>query len=139
MIGQLIKQANNSLTQKMNMFARQYDLTGTQMSVIDFLGRCPDHECEQKAIEIEFDIKRSSTTVLLKRLIKKEIIVRYPSSSDSRKKVIKLTSKGEKLLPVVTEYIANDEQKIIQQYSIKDLKMIEQFLSDLAKGGRTNE
>lgn len=40
LIGRLLKMATNSLNQEFNRFAQQYDLTGTQMSVIDFMANC---------------------------------------------------------------------------------------------------
>ncbi len=53
------------MNQEMNAFAQQYGLTGTQMSIIDFLTHFPGNSCDQHQIENEFGIKRSTTTVLL--------------------------------------------------------------------------
>ena len=63
LIGRLVKQANNAMNQEMNAFAQQYGLTGTQMSIIDFLTHFPGNSCDQHQIENEFGIKRSTTTV----------------------------------------------------------------------------
>ena len=79
LIGRLVKQANNAMNQEMNAFAQQYGLTGTQMSIIDFLTHFPGNSCDQHQIENEFGIKRSTTTVLLQRMAKKNLIERYPS------------------------------------------------------------
>ena len=38
------------------MFARQYDLTGNQMAVIDFITNHADQEVFQRDIEHEFEI-----------------------------------------------------------------------------------
>lgn len=35
--GRLLKQASNQLGRQFDKFAKQYELTGTQMSIIDFL------------------------------------------------------------------------------------------------------
>ena len=35
--GCLLKQANNNMMRHFDQFARQYDLTGNQMAVIDFI------------------------------------------------------------------------------------------------------
>ena len=70
LIGRLLKMATNSLNQEFNRFAQQYDLTGTQMSVIDFMANCESQECDQHMLEREFNIKRSTTTVIIQRLVK---------------------------------------------------------------------
>ena len=70
--GRLLKQANNSMMRHFDQFARQYDLTGNQMAIIDFITNHVKHEVFQGDIEHEFDIQRS-TTVLLQRMEKKAL------------------------------------------------------------------
>ena len=43
-----------------DQFARQYDLTGNQMAVIDFITNHADQEVFQRDIEHEFEIQRST-------------------------------------------------------------------------------
>ena len=69
--GRLLKQANNNMMRHFDQFARQYDLTGNQMAVIDFITNYADQEVFQRDIEHEFEIQRSTTTVLLQRMEKK--------------------------------------------------------------------
>ena len=68
--GRLLKQANNNMMRHFDQFARQYDLTGNQMAVIDFITNHADQEVFQRDIEYEFEIQRSTTTVLLQRMEK---------------------------------------------------------------------
>ena len=68
--GRLLKQANNNMMRHFDQFARQYDLTGNQMAVIDFITNHADQEVFQRDIEHEFEIQRSTTTVLLQRMEK---------------------------------------------------------------------
>ena len=105
LIGRLVKQANNAMNQEMNAFAQQYGLTGTQMSIIDFLTHFPGNNCDQHQIENEFGIKRSTTTVLLQRMAKKNLIERYPSPEDHRQKIVTLTAEGQKLSSDASAYI----------------------------------
>ena len=58
--GKRIKRAANLMSRSMDAYASQYGLTGTQMSIIDFLGESEDHT--QRDIEMEFDIRPSTTT-----------------------------------------------------------------------------
>lgn len=133
MLGRLIKQAGNALAQEMNEFARQYNLTGTQMSIIDFLGNFPGNNCDQQAIEKEFAIKRSTTAVLLQRMVKKGLVIQRPASDDHRRKVVILTEKGQQLFPIVNAYIKNEEAKMISQLSDKDEATIISFLRRIIK------
>lgn len=59
--GRLLKQANNNMMRHFDQFARQYDLTGNQMAIIDFITDHADQEVFQRDIEHEFEIQRSTT------------------------------------------------------------------------------
>ncbi len=131
LIGRLVKQANNAMNQEMNAFAQQYGLTGTQMSIIDFLTYFPGNSCDQHQIEIEFGIKRSTTTVLLQRMAKKNLIERYPSPEDRRQKIVTLTAEGQKLSSDVSAYITQYEEKLKADFSEQDISKIKRFLSTM--------
>ena len=70
--GCLLKQTNNNMMRNFDQFAQQYDLTGNQMAIIDFITNHAKHEVFQGDIEHEFAIQRS-TTVLLQRMEKKTL------------------------------------------------------------------
>lgn len=115
----------------MNAFAQQYGLTGTQMSIIDFLTHFPGNSCDQHQIENEFGIKRSTTTVLLQRLAKKNLIERYPSPEDRRQKIVTLTAEDQKLSSDVSAYITQYEEKLKADFSEQDISKIKRFLSTM--------
>lgn len=131
LIGRLVKQANNAMNQEMNAFAQQYGLTGTQMSIIDFLTHFPRNSCDQHQIENEFGIKRSTTTVLLQRMAKKNLIECYPSPEDRRQKIVTLTAEGQKLSSDVSAYITQYEEKLKADFSEQDISKIRRFLSTM--------
>ncbi|MBC8744205.1 MarR family transcriptional regulator [Lactobacillus sp. Marseille-P7033] len=133
LMGRLIKQANNTINQRMNAFAQQYGLTGTQMSVINFLNHFPGNTCAQREIEREFDIKRSTTTVLLQRMEKKGLVVRKTSPTNQQSKLVSLTSSGEKLIPIVNDYIEQSEIRLIDGLDGDSIKKIKQFLREVSK------
>lgn len=134
LIGRLIKQANNAMNQEMNSFAQQYGLTGMQMSIIDFLTHFPGNSCDQHQIENEFGIKRSTTTVLLQRMAKKNLIERHPLPEDRRQKVVTLTAEGKKLSSDVSAYITQYEEKLKADFSEQDISKIKQFLLTMIEG-----
>ncbi|MDB6207766.1 hypothetical protein PNO26_05120 [Streptococcus vestibularis] len=53
-----MKQASNNMIRHFDQFAQQYDLTGNQMAIIDFITNYANHEVFQRDIEHEFDIQR---------------------------------------------------------------------------------
>lgn len=127
-IGRLIKLASNELAREMNEFASKYNLTGMQMSIIDFLGHFPGNSCDQQQIEKEFGVKRSTTTVMLQRMAKRGLITRTPSVKDRRQKIVSLTADGKRMIPTVSNYIGQSEQKILTGLSEEDEVRLKQVL-----------
>ncbi|MFR0576933.1 MarR family winged helix-turn-helix transcriptional regulator [Limosilactobacillus reuteri subsp. suis] len=84
-------------------------------------------------MENEFGIKRSTTTVLLQRMAKKNLIERYPSPEDRRQKIVTLTAEGQKLSSDVSAYITQYEEKLKADFSEQDISKIKRFLSTMIK------
>lgn len=108
--GRLLKQASNYLARNFDRFAKQFDLTGMQMSIIDFLSRGDKTEYLQRDIEKEFHIQRSTTSVLLHRMEKKNLVARSISSQDARQKSVALTEKAQVLAKECQLYFQNQEK-----------------------------
>ena len=123
--GRLLKQANNNMMRHFDQFARQYDLTGNQMAIIDFITNHANQEVFQRDIEHEFEIQRSTTTVLLQRMEKKGLIERHTSSKDARQKAVVLTDKALSIASACQSYLRkeedlNEEQKnALMQYILE--------------------
>ena len=137
--GRLLKQANNNMMRHFDQFARQYDLTGNQMAVIDFITNHADQEVFQRDIEHEFEIQRSTTTVLLQRMEKKGLIERHTSSKDARQKAVVLTDKALSIASACQSYLRKEEEEFAQQFSAKErevfLKILQHYRNYL---GGTN-
>ncbi|KRM87987.1 MarR family winged helix-turn-helix transcriptional regulator [Lacticaseibacillus thailandensis] len=73
-LGKIIKHATNQMNQSMDQYAKQFGLTGTQMSIIDFIGT--HKRVLQRDIEREFNIQRSTATVALQRMERAALIHR---------------------------------------------------------------
>ena len=126
--GRLLKQANNNLMRHFDQFARQYDLTGNQMAVIDFITNHADQEVFQRDIEHEFEIQRSTTTVLLQRMEKKGLIERHTSSKDARQKAVVLTDKALGIASACQSYLRKEEEEFAQQFSAKEREVFLKIL-----------
>ena len=117
--GGLLKQANNNMLRHLDQFAKQYDLTGNQMAIIDFIINHTDQEVFQRDIEHEFDIQRSITTVLLQRMEKKGLIERHTSSKDARRKAVVLTDKAVKIASACQSYLRKEEKSLSSNFQLK--------------------
>lgn len=120
-IGRLIKQADISLTRQMNNLARQNNLTGNQMNIIDYLSRQENMAADQQAIEHEFNIRRSTTTIILQRMEKRGLVQRIADPHDRRRRQVQLTATARELVPVVQDYIKKQEGLLTNQFSPAEL------------------
>lgn len=113
--GKLVKQATNQMNKSMDAYARQFDLTGTQMSFIDYIGDHPG--CLQRDLEAEFAIQRSTATVVLQRMEGRGLVTRRAAAHDARQKTVVLTPKAQQLHTRVRAYIAGQQQAMEAAFS----------------------
>ena len=72
------------------------NITVSQAYVIDFITD-NDRDVFQKDLEMEFDLKRSSVSLMLNNMEKHDLIKRVPVAEDARLKKIILTEKAIEL------------------------------------------
>lgn len=127
-IGRLLKKASNQLGREFDQFAKPFDLTGTQMSIIDFLSHEEKEEYFQQDIEREFNIQRSTTTVLLQRMEKKDLIYRQVSQKDARQKSVHLTEKSRNLAQECRAYFSSQEKELEEHFQADEIEIFEKIL-----------
>lgn len=90
----------------------------------------------QKDIEKHFNIRRSTATVILKRMEKNDLITRKISNSDARMKLIQLTEKSRAMYPIAYAEILKAEKQARRGISEKELaiffKVIEKITSNIS-------
>lgn len=133
-IKKIVRQASTQIDRERDRFAQKLGITGTQMSVIDFLSNQPDYLASQNEIEHEFDIQRSTTTIMLQRMEKHELVRRISSKKDKRQKMVKLTTKSYDLVDQIREYMTNDDLNLRKQFSDKELKITRKVLMIIKNG-----
>lgn len=126
--GRLLKQASNQMGRRFDYFAKKNNLTGTQMSVIDFLSRQEKEDYFQRDIEREFNIQRSTTTVLLQRMEAKELISRAVSKKDARQKSVILTDKAKSLVQISQDYLEKENEDLHRRFSVDELNTFKAIL-----------
>lgn len=134
----LIKQATAQIDRERELFASQLKITGVQMSVIDFLSNHKNYIASQNEIEHEFNIQRSTTTIMLQRMEKRGLIIRIDDDKDKRKKQAQLTEKSLKLVPRIKQYMKQDNQEVVHNLSTAEIDVITSFLQDI-RDGRAND
>ncbi len=133
-IKKLIKQADTQIDREREHFANGLGITGVQMSVIDFLSNQKDNAADQHAIEHEFDIQRSTTTVMLQRMEKNHLVERIIDPQDKRKKKVKLTPKAVGLVKKIKLYMKNDDEKVLSHFSTSEIEAAKKVLNFIKKG-----
>ena len=123
-LDQQTKETARAFSQAMDRFAQQYGLTGTQMSIIDFLGKCPQHACDRKVIEQEFAIRRSTATQIIQRMIYKGLVKQAPSPVDGRQKIIILTDQGVQLAPMVDNFMSRKDQRLAEVIDVPQYRQM---------------
>ena len=138
-VGRLVKKASNQLGRQFDQFAKAYDLTGMQMAIIDFLSYAEDKEYWQRDIEREFNIQRSTTTVLLQRMEKKQLIYRQVSQADARQKSVHLTFKAESLAKECQNYFQQADNRLEQLFSTQEIDACMEILHYYMSGQTTGK
>ncbi|MCH5465357.1 MarR family winged helix-turn-helix transcriptional regulator [Levilactobacillus tujiorum] len=138
-LGAWLRDAEHQMNFEMNEFARSYGLTGMQMSVIDFLSRRAAAATFQVDVEREFHVQRSTASVLIKRMMARGLVTRVVATSDSRKRQLRLTSQGQKLVPIVTTYLEQQDAKILAGLSASEAVAFRLALRQVAQWGKATE
>ena len=93
------------------------ELTGMQSFIIRYLYINESEEIFQRDIEKNFNIRRSTATVILQRMEKRELIEKVNVSYDARLKRLELTSKALKVNMNIEQDIESFEAKMRQGIS----------------------
>lgn len=132
----LLKGATNNITKEFDLFARKYDMTWMQASIIDYLSRQGDQEILQRDLEKEFFIQRSTATVLLQRMEKRDLIRRQSAESDARQKSVYLTEKAHSLEKDINHFMLRQQEILEENFSQADIATFEKILKFYINGGK---
>lgn len=133
-IKKIVKQASTQIDRERDHFAASLDITGTQMSAIDFLSNKPNYLASQNEIEQEFGIRRSTTTIMLQRMEKRGLIKRISSPSDKRQKLVQLTEKAQALVEKIHAYMKQDDLKVRANFTDEELEITRKVLEFIKNG-----
>ena len=108
------------------------NLTVSQAYVIDFIymeGK--EKDIFQKDLEKEFDLKRSSVSLLLNNMEKSDLIQRVPVAEDARLKKIILTEKAMILNKNISMAINSVENKLSENITLEEINVFYRVLDKI--------
>ena len=108
------------------------NLTVSQAYVIDFISmEGKDRDIFQKDLEKEFDLKRSSISLMLNNMEKSDLIQRVPVAEDARLKKIILTDKAIMLHKKISNAIDSVENKLCKDLTTDEIKIFYKVLDKI--------
>lgn len=135
-VKKLIKQATTQIEREREQFSKTLGITGVQMSTIDFLSNNENNSADQHAIEREFGIQRSTTTVMLQRMEKRGLIKRISDPVDKRRKKVQLTDKSLMIVPKIKEFMKKDDLELTSHFSEKEIEDAKRIIRFVKNGGK---
>lgn len=128
-IGSASVRLSKKLTRIINIYLKPYNITTEQWSVLRTLSE--SDEISQKELSQKSDKDQATLTKILDLLVKEELVERLPNPADRRSFLIKITSKGGKIVHEVTPYLEKIFLKITREISEVKLVMYRDVLLSL--------
>ena len=94
-IKKVIKQSSVQIDRERETFANTLGITGVQMTTLDFISNHQNQTVSQHEIEKELDLKRSTVTIMIQRMEKRDLVKRVTNAVDKRQKDVSLTAKSK--------------------------------------------
>ena len=125
MVGSAVKKVDNMISRLVIKETKDKELllSPIQIRIIKFILNNSNKEVFQRDIENKFEIRRSTTTGILKTMEKNNLIKREISKLDKRQNKIVLTSYGKELFLKIERDISKLENRIVNNISKEELNI----------------
>lgn len=130
MPGHLIRRAQQISTAIFAEECAGFDLTSVQFAALKAVEANPDVDATRLSALIAFD--RSTIGGVLERLEAKGWLLRHPSPSDKRLKLLRLTPDGKRLLRRVMPAVRRVQQRLLEPLPAADQAVFLRLLGHLA-------
>lgn len=125
------------LKQRIDANVQQFGITGQQSRVITFIGyRSEKEDVFQRTIEVEFQIRPSSVTSMLKLLEKNGYIKRESVPYDARLKKLVLTNRGRQLWEQIGNVIERVDKRTLNCLTKDEQEELYRLLNKLTEYDR---
>ena len=130
MPGHLIRRAQQISTALFAEECAEFDLTSVQYAALLAIRTNPGVDATRLSALIAFD--RSTLGDVLERLEAKGWLMRTPSPSDRRVKLLQLTLEGERLLRQVEPAVQRVQQRLLEPLALPDRATMIRLLAQIA-------
>ncbi|HEY0523011.1 MAG TPA: MarR family transcriptional regulator [Stellaceae bacterium] len=130
MPGHLIRRAQQISTALFAEECAEFDLTSVQYAALLAIRTNPGVDATRLSALIAFD--RSTLGDVLERLEAKGWVMRTPSPSDRRVKLLQLTLEGERLLRQVEPAVQRVQQRLLEPLALPDRATMIRLLAQIA-------
>ncbi len=123
-IGLEFKNVNNLISRgvcNLKTMSLLKEVTGSNGYILRYLKREKDQQITQKMIEQTMGITRSTASTVLSRMEKMDWIKREALVTDSRSRLVSITSQGLALCEQLEEELALFEKGLVKGFSEKEL------------------
>lgn len=127
-IGLYLKKISNQLERGRNLLLKEYNLTGTQMDVLEYLYHHSAQENTLSGITSFFGVQHTSVLHVLKLLEKKQLIYKTEPERGSRFRFIYLTGQGMALVQKNEEGIARGNKIMFAGMSDQEIQVLQEQL-----------
>lgn len=130
-INDLFRDYHNNHRNMVDKKFRENGLYFGQPPILKYLSM--NDNATQKEIADHLHISPPSVAVSVKRMEETGLIMRVVDSSDARRKNLKLTEKGEKLLELADNYFVRADRAVYNGFSDSELDILGDFLNRMNK------
>ena len=141
-IGYAVKSLNRSISRMIDNIPavrENKNLTSIQFWILAFLFRNADQDLYQKDVEVEFKIRRSTATELMKSMEASGLICRIPVEHDARLTKIVTTEYAQKIREQLDAQVDLTETQLTEGFSDEEIDQffdfVRRFKENLAKIG----
>ena len=100
-------------------------------NIVKYLANNKDKDIFQKDLELEFDLKRSSVSLMLNNMEKHDLIKRVPVAGDARLKKLVLTEKAVEISRKISSAIDSVEGKLLENMEQDEINSLLNMLGKI--------
>lgn len=135
-IKKVIKQSSVQIDRERETFANTLGINGVQMTTLDFISNHQNQTVSQHEIEKKLDLKRSTVTIMIQRMEKRDLVKRVTNAVDKRQKDVSLTTKSKSFIPKIKDYMRQDDRKVRSHFTQAEINTALKVLKFVKNGGK---
>ena len=125
-INRYLKKIHNGFERGRCRALRKYDITGTQMDLLEYLYYSKEENNSQSEIAAFFGVQHTSVIHVIKVLESKMLI--YREEQDGKRKPIHLTEQGRRVMEDIDQHKMHKDEMLYQGFTEEELQTLLQLL-----------